>query len=167
MIGSCNHLLASHQDHPPQPEVRIGSQFQERCLDRFFLRPGRDTSPLSLSDWEMTRSCTVVISLPDWVARGWAPPPARAGVRRHDESRGGPRASRRGRTGGCGIAPVYSPSITPDASFSSRPDRLVWRRRGQAAPGSVRCRPRSRRSGTRYPPSGGVRRRQPQFASPR
>ena len=71
-------------------EVCIGSQIQERCLDRFFLRPGRDTSPLSPSDWEMTRSCTVVRSLPDRVTRSWSPPPARARVRRHDGSCGSP-----------------------------------------------------------------------------
>src|SRR5213078_565751 len=34
-------------------------------------------SPLSPSNWEMTRSCKVVSSLPDGVTRGWDPPPAR------------------------------------------------------------------------------------------
>src|SRR5205085_10191649 len=58
-------------------EVRIGSQIQEICLDRSFLRPGRDTSPLSPSNWEMARSCKLVGSLPDRVTRGWLPPPAR------------------------------------------------------------------------------------------
>ena len=38
--------------------------------------------------------------MPEKGTRGWFPPPAWAGVRRHDGSCGSPRDSRRGRTGG-------------------------------------------------------------------
>ena len=103
--------------------------------DRFFLRPGRDTSPLSPSDWEMTRSFKVVISVAGYGSRGVGPRHrARAGVRRHDGSRGGPRDSRRGRAGGVPAAASRRrrPELT-DGGARRRKSHGIWRACAPAA----------------------------------
>ena len=124
--------LGSKPPMPPAANGRSASdltQVQERRPERFFFRPGTDTSPFSPSNAEMAMSCKAFVALPDGVTAGWCPPPVRgrefgatmraagarellvvagpAGVasRRCIAPRSRPtRLSHRGRTGRCGGA---------------------------------------------------------------
>ena len=74
--------LGSKPPMPPAANGRSASdltQVQERRPERFFFRPGTDTSPFSPSNAEMAMSCKAFVALPDGVTAGWCPPPRAGG----------------------------------------------------------------------------------------